>query len=104
DTQPDGIAYFGTNCNNPAVPADLQYGEWGRSNCKFATGEFFQPPVPRPIPAQQNAFNIYPFNSGNIVQVLLCGGSVRTLSTSVSVQAWSAAVTPNGGEAVSLPD
>jgi len=33
---------------------------------------------------------------------LMGDGSVRMISTSVSVQAWSAAVTPTGGEAVSL--
>jgi len=104
DTQPDGLAFFGCNCNNPANPGDLQYGEWWLGSCKFATGEFFQPPVPRPIPSQQNVFNIYPFNSGGVVQALLCDGSVRGITTSISVQAWSAAVTPNGGETVTLPD
>jgi hypothetical protein len=29
-------------------------------------------------------------------------GSVRNITTSISILAWSAAVTPNGGEAVSL--
>ena len=59
------------------------------------------PPVPRPIPTQQDAWNIYPMNAGG-VQVLMCDGSVRTVSTTVSVRAWSAAVTPNAGESVTL--
>src|SRR5262249_57614405 len=69
DTQPDGIAFFGCNCKDPSVTWDAQAGQWGRGNCYFGnnTVEYFQPPVPRPIPSQQNAFNIYPFNSGNVV-------------------------------------
>jgi prepilin-type N-terminal cleavage/methylation domain-containing protein len=108
DTQPDGIAFFGCNCKDPAVTWDAQYGQWWAGSCRFADApggtsfEYFQPPVARPIPAQQNAFNIYPFNAGNVVQALLCDGSVRTISTSVSVPAWSAAVTPDGGEVASL--
>jgi prepilin-type N-terminal cleavage/methylation domain-containing protein len=104
DTQPDGIGFFGCNCNDPTQTWDDQYGQWWLGSCLFAGGEFFQPPVPRPIPSQQNAFNIYPINSGNVVMALFCDGSVRGITTSVSVQSWSAAVTPNGGEIVSLPD
>jgi hypothetical protein len=104
DTQPDGLGFFGCNCNDPTQTWDDQYGQWWLGSCKFATGEFFQPPVPRPIPTQQNPFNIYPFNAGGVTMALLCDGSVRSITTSISIQAWSAAVTPNGGEVVSLPD
>jgi type II secretory pathway pseudopilin PulG len=103
DTQPDGVAFFGCNCKNPAVTWDNKDGEWWLGNCKFGGAvEYFQPPTVRPIPSQQNAFNIYPFNAGNLVQALMCDGSVRRITTSVSVPAWSAAVTPNGGESISL--
>jgi hypothetical protein len=107
DTQPDGIAYFGCNCKDPAQTWDNQYGQWWLGNCYFKDApnpslEYFQPPQPRPIPSQQNVFNIYPFNAGNIINALLCDGSVRTISTSVSVAAWSAAVTPRDGQSVPL--
>jgi prepilin-type N-terminal cleavage/methylation domain-containing protein len=102
DTQPDGIAFFGTNCKHPTQTWDAKDGQWWLSNCRFGAIESFQPPTVRPIPTQQNVFNIYPFNSGGIVQALLCDGSVRSISTSVSVAAWSAAVTPDGGEAIGL--
>jgi hypothetical protein len=103
DTQPDGLAFFGCNCKDPTQNWDATYGQWWLGNCRFGgTIEYFQPPVPRPIPSQQNVFNIYPFNSGGVVQALLCDGSVRSISTSISVQAWSAAVTPSGGETVGL--
>jgi prepilin-type N-terminal cleavage/methylation domain-containing protein len=103
DTQPDGIAFFGCNCNDPTVTWDDTYGQWWLGNCRFGgTIEYFQPPVPRPIPSQQNCFNIYPYNSGNVVQVLLCDGSARKISTSITIPAWSAAVTPDGGEAIGL--
>jgi prepilin-type N-terminal cleavage/methylation domain-containing protein len=98
DTQPDGVSYFGCNCNDPTQSWDDQQGQWWLSNCKFAGGEFFQPPVPRPVPSQQNVFNIYPFNSGNVVQVLMFDGSVQSITTSISVRVWSAAVTPSNGE------
>jgi prepilin-type N-terminal cleavage/methylation domain-containing protein len=102
DTQPDGIAFFGCNCKDPTQTWDAQYGQWWRGNCRFGNVEYFQPPVARPIPSQQNVFNIYPFNSGNLVEALMCDGSVRGITTAVSVQAWSAAVTPNGGEVAPL--
>jgi prepilin-type N-terminal cleavage/methylation domain-containing protein len=104
DTQPDGVAFFGCNCNDPTQTWDDQQGQWWLGSCKFGTGEFFQPPVPRPIPSQQNAFNIYPFNSGNFVQAVMCDGSVRSITTSISVPVWSAAVTHNGGESLTLTD
>jgi prepilin-type N-terminal cleavage/methylation domain-containing protein len=105
DTQPDGLAFFGCNCRDPNSGGwDATYGQWWLGSCVFAGGEFFQPPVPRPIPAQQNVFNIYPFNTGNVVQALFCDGSVRLISTSVTVQAWSAVVTPSSGEISTLSD
>jgi hypothetical protein len=104
DTQPEGVAFFGCNCNDPTVTWDDKDGQWWLGNCKFGgTVEYFQPPVARPIPTQQNAFNIYPFNSGNVVQALMCDGSVRRITTGIAVPVWSAAVTPDGGEAIGLP-
>jgi prepilin-type N-terminal cleavage/methylation domain-containing protein len=104
DTPPEGVAFFGCNCNDPTYTWDDGDGQWWLSSCQFAdagNGFYFQPPVPKRIPSQQNAYNIYPFNSGGI-QCLLCDGSVRMVTTSISVVAWSAAVTPNGGEVASL--
>jgi prepilin-type N-terminal cleavage/methylation domain-containing protein len=105
DTQPEGIAFFGCNCNDPTVTWDDKDGQWWNGNCYNASTQFeyFQPPVGAPIPSQQNTYNIYPFNSGDVVQVLLCDGHVRSISTSISVYAWSAAVTPRGNESVQLP-
>jgi prepilin-type N-terminal cleavage/methylation domain-containing protein len=105
DTQPDGVAFFGCNCNDPTYTWDDQYGQWWLGSCKFsdASGgqvEYFQPPVVRPVPAQQQAFNIYPFNAGNVVQTLMCDGSVQRITTEISVPVWSALVTPTGGEEV----
>jgi prepilin-type N-terminal cleavage/methylation domain-containing protein len=105
DMPPEGMAFFGCNCNDPTVTWDDTYGQWWLGNCKLVKGdpnEYFQPPQPRPIRSQQSAWNIYPFNAGG-VQCLMCDGSVRTLTTTVTVQAWSAAVTPAGGEVAALP-
>jgi prepilin-type processing-associated H-X9-DG protein len=101
DMPPEGLAFFGCNCEDPNAPS--RNGMWGASDCHTVKGdpqEYFHPPQPLPIATQQNAFNIYPINSGG-VQALMCDGSVRMITTSISVRAWSAAVTPTGGEAVS---
>jgi hypothetical protein len=109
--QPEGIAFFGTNCNDPNVTWDDTHGQWwgantGRGPCRISTaandnGQYFQPPVQRRSPSQMGAWNIYPISSGG-VQALMGDGSVRGITPSVSIRSWSAAVTPNGGEAVSL--
>jgi len=104
DIPETGIAYFGTTCNDPQTTADDTYGQSGRANCRFATNdpfEYFQPPRPRLIPTQQRWDNIYPYHVGG-TQALMGDGSVRTITTSVSIPAWSAAVTPNGGESIQL--
>jgi len=104
DMPPEGAAFFGCNCNDPTQSWDDQDGQWWANNCRLITGdpnEYFQPPVKRLPPAQQNAYNIYAFNAAG-AQALMCDGSVRTINTSISVRAWSAAVTPAGGESVSL--
>jgi len=49
------------------------------------------------IPSQQRHYNIYPLSSG-VVQSLMMDGAVRSITTSISVPSWSAAVTPTGGE------
>ncbi len=104
DTPPEGMPFFGTTCNDPTQTWDDTYGQWWLGNCRFpAAGpyEYFQPPSRRLVPDQQQGYNIYPLSSSG-VQALMCDGSVRNITTSVSVLAWSAAVTPNGGEAVGL--
>src|SRR5262249_55210153 len=100
-TQPEGVAFFGCNCNDPTQSWDDKDGQWWRGDCWFNGIESFHPPVARPIPTQQNAFNIYPFNAGNMVQALNCDGSVRRITTTISIVAWSAAVPHNGGEVAS---
>jgi len=104
DTQPEGMPMFGFNCNDPNQSWDDEQGQWWRGDCFMIAGdphEYFQPPRPARPPAQMHGYNIYPYHSsGN--QVLLCDGSVRNIATSISVPAWSAAVTPAAGEAVGL--
>jgi prepilin-type N-terminal cleavage/methylation domain-containing protein len=104
DTPPEAVAFFGCNCNDPRATWDDTYGQWWLSSCKNIGGdgrEYFQPPQPRLVPSQQQAYNIYPYNAGG-VQALLMDGSVRLITTSISIPAWSAAVTPDGGESIGL--
>jgi prepilin-type N-terminal cleavage/methylation domain-containing protein/prepilin-type processing-associated H-X9-DG protein len=104
DMPPEGMAFFGCNCNDPRVTWDDVDGQWWASSCKGIGGdsnEYFQPPVPRPQPGQQQAYNIYPFNSGG-AQALMCDGSVRMITTNISVPVWSAGVTPSGGESAQI--
>jgi prepilin-type processing-associated H-X9-DG protein len=103
DIPEQGIAYFGNTCNDPTSASDDNYGRNGRSNCRFGSDpfEYFHPPRPRLVPSQQHWGTIYPYHSGG-AQTLMGDGSVRTVTTNVSIQAWSAAVTPAGGEATPL--
>jgi prepilin-type N-terminal cleavage/methylation domain-containing protein len=102
DTPETGLAVFPLMCNDPSVTWDDDYGQY-RDNCKFGSdpNEYFLGPTRRLIPSQQSAYSIYPMSSGGI-QALMMDGSVRGITTSVSVAAWSAAVTPAGGEVVGL--
>ncbi len=103
DMPPEGVSFFGCNCNDPTVTWDDNDGQWWLGNCYFGGSvQYFQPPKPARIRSQMNAYNIYSFNSGNICQAVMMDGSVRGISTSISVYAWSAAVTPAGGEAIGI--
>ena len=48
------------------------------------------------IAGQMNGYNIYAINPGGML-CLMCDGSVQTVSTSIGILPWSAAVTPTGG-------
>jgi hypothetical protein len=103
DTPPEAVAFFGCNCKDPTQTWDNDTGQWWLNNCRFGGSvQYFLPPRPPPPPAQQSIYVIYSFNSAG-TQALMCDGSVRMISTSVSVQSWSAAVTPRGSESVPLP-
>jgi prepilin-type N-terminal cleavage/methylation domain-containing protein len=103
DTPETGMPIFGLACDDPSQTWDDEYGQWWLNSCRFGTNQFetFQPPRRRLVPAQQSVFTIYPMSAGG-VQCLMGDGSVRAISTSISLAAWSAAVTPNGGEVNTL--
>jgi hypothetical protein len=103
DTPETGLPFFGCTCNDPTQTWDDEYGQWWLDTCQFRPGEpeYFQPPRRRLVPNQQNFYNLYEMSPGG-VQCLLGDGSVRFVRTSISVQAWSAAVTPSGGEAIGI--
>jgi prepilin-type N-terminal cleavage/methylation domain-containing protein len=104
DLPQNAMAVFGIPCKDPSVTWDVPSGQWWLSTgCKF-TGqayETFLPPQARPIASQQSAYVVYPFSAA-VSQALMGDGSVRGISTSVSLFAWSAAITPNGGESIGL--
>ena len=102
DTPEAGLPVFGYTCNDPGATWDDEYGQWWLTDCSFGRPfESFQPPRRRLIPAQQNFHNLYEMSPGG-VQGLLGDGSVRTFSSSIAIPAWSAAVTPSGGEAIGI--
>jgi hypothetical protein len=106
DVQPQVFAMFGYNCNEPGQTWDDETGQfWLSGGCGQFTGmngvESHQPPRPRRPRNQQHWANIYPITSGGIL-ALMGDGSVRGINHSVSMVAWSAAVTPNGGETAAL--
>jgi prepilin-type N-terminal cleavage/methylation domain-containing protein len=104
DTPPEGMPFFGCNCNDPTQSWDDVQGQWWLGNCRVVGGvnfEYFQPPRPRLVQSQMHGYNIYPYHTAGC-QAVMCDGSVRNINTSVSIPAWSAAVTPASGEVVSL--
>jgi prepilin-type N-terminal cleavage/methylation domain-containing protein len=103
DVGTEGLAVFGVLCKNPAVTWDVPRGQWWNKDCFFSGQQFemFLPPQPRPIPVQQFQHVVYAMSSG-ISQCLMMDGAVRGIRQSIGVPAWSAAVTPNGGEVASL--
>jgi prepilin-type N-terminal cleavage/methylation domain-containing protein/prepilin-type processing-associated H-X9-DG protein len=102
DTPETGLPFFGCTCNDPNQTWDDEYGQWWLADCKFGgTVEYFQPPRRRLVPAQQNFYNLYEMSPGG-VQCLMGDGHVRTFPSSISIPVWSAAVTPDGGEAIGV--
>jgi prepilin-type N-terminal cleavage/methylation domain-containing protein len=105
DTPPEGAAFFGCNCNDPRVTWDDTDGQWWLGSCYFTINnvrvEYFHPPVPTRIRTQQHFESIYPYTTGG-PQGLMGDGSVRNFRIGLAVPVWSAAVTPDGGEAIGL--
>jgi len=100
DVGPEGFAVFGYNCNDPTQSWDDVQGQYWLGSCRFGTtdrNEYFQPPARLLVKADQHWSNIYPFHSG-MTGSLMMDGSVKFIRQTISIPAWSAQVTPNGGE------
>jgi prepilin-type N-terminal cleavage/methylation domain-containing protein len=109
DTQPQAFAHFGYNCYWSSW---AEGGYWWSTNgpaglpgctqtVNGVTAEFFQTPRPRRPRSQQGWYNLYPLSASGY-QALMGDGSVRNITPSVDLAAWSAAVTPDGGEVAPL--
>jgi type II secretory pathway pseudopilin PulG len=109
DTQPQALAQFGYNCYWSSW---AEGGFWwdakgpaGMGGCtqtiNGVTAEFFQTPRPNRPKSQQGWYNLYPLSASGY-QALMGDGSVRNITPTVDVAAWSAAVTPDGGEVATL--
>ncbi len=102
DAPPEAQAFFGCNCNDPNVSWDDTYGQWWLGSCQFTyngvTKDYYQPPSRNLVPAQQSVWNIYPLHSGGLSNAVFGDGSVRGINNNIDTAAWSAFVTPNGGE------
>jgi prepilin-type N-terminal cleavage/methylation domain-containing protein len=104
------VAQFGYNCQAPWGGEDGWF--WGTDvspggpgctqTINGVTAEFFQTPRPRRPRDQQKFWNLYPLSSSGY-QALMGDGSVRNITPTIDVVAWSAAVTPDGGEVATLP-
>jgi prepilin-type N-terminal cleavage/methylation domain-containing protein len=106
DINYQAAAMFGYNCKDPTQTWDNETGQWWLdTSCQFTVGgvtrEYYQTPRPLRPPSQQAWYNLYAFRPAGILG-LMGDGSVRNITTSVSVEAWSAAITPDGGEAIGL--
>ncbi|XZE36908.1 DUF1559 domain-containing protein [Pirellulaceae bacterium SH501] len=102
DGPPEVMGFFGCNCNDPNVNWDDEDGQWWLGNCSFTVGgitrEYYQPPRPLRPRDQQIVWNIYPIHTGGISNAVFGDGSVRSMSNSIDIAAWSAFITPAGGE------
>ena len=112
DTSPEVRAYFGFNCAQSYGGED---GWWYGTNGPQSNGtpgciatvngqtvELHHTPRPRRPRSDQRWWNLYPLSASGY-QALLCDGSVRNITSTVDITAWSAAVTPDGGEVATLP-
>jgi prepilin-type N-terminal cleavage/methylation domain-containing protein len=104
DSPESGVPFIGSTCLPPgATGAEAEYGRWGRNDCRYPSQPFetFLPPKRRLVPANQSHMSIYAMSAAG-TQSLMGDGAVRTITPTVSVAAWSAAVTPAGGEVATL--
>jgi prepilin-type N-terminal cleavage/methylation domain-containing protein len=103
------VAQFGYNCVAPWGGEDGFFwdvvGPAGKGGCTATisgvTAEFFHTPRPRRPRNQQSFWNLYPLSSSGY-QTLMGDGSVRNITPNIDMTAWSAAVTPNGGEVATI--
>ena len=104
DAPPEGLPFFGYNCNDPNQTWDDVEGQWWLRNCRFPGSgeEFFHPPSRRLVRTQQRYDNIYSFNSSGASQAVMVDGSIRVISGSIGIRPWSAGVTPAGAEPVAF--
>lgn len=102
DAPPELHAFFGVNCNDPSVSWDDEDGQWWLGSCRFTVNnvsrEYFQTPRPLRPRDQQLVWNIYPIHTGGVLNCVWGDGSVRSVSNSIDIGAWSASITPDGGE------
>jgi prepilin-type N-terminal cleavage/methylation domain-containing protein len=110
DVDAQFVAQFGYNCEPTWGGEDGWYwstnGPGGVQGCtqtiNGVTAEFFHTPRPRRPRSQQKWFNLYPLSASGY-QALMGDGSVRNITPAIDIVAWSAAVTPDGGEVATLP-
>lgn len=109
DIQPDHLAIFGYTCNDPNVTWDDEYGQHWLNNCRFTvagvTQEYFLTPrVKRPRNQQNKFAGLYPIHAGGVINITWADGSIRGVSNTIDTLAWSAMLTPNGGEVLAPTD
>jgi prepilin-type N-terminal cleavage/methylation domain-containing protein len=93
-----GVAGWGvTNCNAEFTAHFAGVDQsWSAAN----TGPWL-PPQNRPTPDAANWWQAQALTASGC-QCLMGDGSVRNVRSSIDIMAWSAAITPNGGEVLSL--
>jgi prepilin-type N-terminal cleavage/methylation domain-containing protein len=110
DTDAREVAMFGVNCLAPWGGEDGFFWQtnWNggpnpgcMQNYQGVMREVFHTPRPRRPRNQQKYFNLYPLSSSGY-QALMGDGSVRSIQPTIDIIAWSAAITPDGGEVAGL--
>jgi len=92
-----GLTYYGWSNAAPYPISSTNWG-WNSQGSSYGPWGWYMPQI-QPTLNNGNAHPYYPQTAHSAMNVLLCDGSVRGISSNVSTTSWTAAVQPADGGA-----